>query len=96
MNTRISAASRGTTVCHLGHRPGGEINVIRPFLQGLMRNRATPDVVVPEVKVAGTGFEVPLVFRGKTYIVIRTGDAGGIFSPVARPHGRDQQAGHTD
>ena len=61
-----------------------------------MRNRATPDVVVPEVKVAGTGFQVPLVFRGKTYFVIRTGDAGGIFSPVARPHGRDQQAGHTD
>ena len=46
--------------------------------------------------VAGTGFQVPLVFRGKTYFVIRAGDAGGIFSPVARPHGRDQQAGHTD
>ena len=61
-----------------------------------MRNRATPDLVVPEVKVAGTGFQVPLVFRGKTYFLIRAGDAGGIFSPVGRLHGRDQQAGHTD
>ena len=61
-----------------------------------MRNRATPDVVVPEVKVAGTGFEVPLVFRGKTYFVIRAGDAGGIFSPVGRLQERDQRAGHTD
>ena len=61
-----------------------------------MRNRATPDVVVPEVKVAGTGFQVPLVFRGKTYFVIRAGDAGGIFSPVGRLQERDQRAGHTD
>ena len=61
-----------------------------------MRNRATPDLVVPEVKVAGTGFQVPLVFRGKTYFVIRAGDAGGIFSPVGRLQERDQRAGHTD
>ena len=61
-----------------------------------MRNRATPDIVVPEVKVAGKGFQVPLVFRGKTYFVIRAGDAGGIFSPVGRVQERDQQAGHTD
>ena len=31
------------------------------------------------VKVAGTGFQVPLVFRGKTYFVTRAGDAGGFF-----------------
>ena len=61
-----------------------------------MRNRATPGLVVPEVKVAGTGFQVPLVFRGKTYFVIRAGDAGGIFSPVGRLQERDQRAGHTD
>ena len=61
-----------------------------------MRNRATPGLVVPEVKVAGTGFEVSLVFRGKMYFVTRAGDAGGIFSPVARLQERDQRAGHTD
>jgi len=48
------------------------------------------------VLVAGTGFQVPLVFRGKTYFVIRAGDAGGIFSPVGRLQERDQRAGHTD
>ena len=48
------------------------------------------------VKVAGTGFQVPLVFRGKTYFVIRAGDAGGIFSPVARLQERDQREEHAD
>ena len=81
---------------HAPSRTDGQETTKAPDRQGLMRNRATTGDVVPEAQVAGTGFEVPLVYRGKTYFLIRTGDAGGIFSPVARPHGRDQRAGHTD
>ena len=33
-----------------------------------MRNRATPDVVVPEVKVAGTGFEREPFSLGNSHI----------------------------
>ena len=60
-------------------------------------NASFSDVVdiLENAQVAGTGFEVPLVFRGKTYFVIRAGDAGGIFSAVGRRQERDQRPGHT-
>ena len=42
---------------HAPNRTDWQETTKAPDRQGLMRNRATPDVVVPEVKVAGTGFE---------------------------------------
>ena len=35
--------------------------------------------ILENARVAGTGFELPFVFNGKTYILQKTGDAGGII-----------------
>ena len=49
-----------------------------PALLGL----ASSSEITQLPRVAGTGFEVPLVFRGKNYILTEVGDASGIYAKV--------------
>ena len=50
-------AQNAAQQAHAPRRTEPQETTKAPDRQGLMRSRATPDVVVPEVKVAGTGFE---------------------------------------
>ena len=54
---RQSAAQNAAQQAHASTGTSWQEATKAPDEQGLMRNCATPDVVVPEVKVAGTGFE---------------------------------------
>ena len=89
-------AQNAAQQAHVPDRTDWQETTKAPARQGFMRNRATPGDVVPEACVARTGFERALVFRGKTYLLIRAGDAGGSFPPAGRLQERDHRAGQTD
>ena len=62
-------AQNAAQQAHAPRRTEPQETTKAPDRQGLMRNRATPDGVVPEVKVAGTGCERGPFPSGNSHIL---------------------------
>jgi len=55
-----------------------------PAQKGLVRRNAATCQNMQVIQVAGTGFELLVRFRGKTYVLTKAGDQLGIISEKAR------------
>ena len=69
---------------HAESRNGQQETKQAPAQQGLVRRNAATCQDMQVTQVAGTGFELLVRFRGKTYVLTKAGDQLGIISEKAR------------
>ena len=69
---------------HAGNRNEQQETKQAPAGQGLVRRNAATCQNMQVTQVAGTGFELLVRFRGKTYVLTKAGDQLGIISEKAR------------